>query len=113
MEVIYGVFIPFLGTGLGAACVFFMKNTMRDSMRRILAGFAAGVMVEAVSCNEASGDVMACCVDEFRADAQPELKSIAVVKTRKDFKKRIRIPPSVLITDCFIYFISGSWKLQE
>ena len=47
MEVIYGVFIPFLGTGLGAACVFFMKNTMRDSMRRILAGFAAGVMVAA------------------------------------------------------------------
>lgn len=26
MAVFYGILIPFLGTSLGAACVFFMKN---------------------------------------------------------------------------------------
>ena len=39
--------IPFLGTLLGAACVFFMKNTMSDRLQRALSGFAAGVMVAA------------------------------------------------------------------
>ena len=30
IEVIYGVLIPLLGTTLGAACVFFMKNAIGD-----------------------------------------------------------------------------------
>ena len=47
MEVFYGIAIPFLGTTLGAACVFFMKNTMSDMLQRVLTGFAAGVMVAA------------------------------------------------------------------
>ncbi len=42
-----GIFIPFLGTVFGAACVFFIKNEMSVTMRRSLAGFAAGVMVAA------------------------------------------------------------------
>ena len=45
--VMYGTLIPFLGTGLGAACVFFMKRSMGDLMQRILTGFASGVMVAA------------------------------------------------------------------
>ena len=28
MEAFYGILIPFLGTSLGAACVFFMKKTL-------------------------------------------------------------------------------------
>lgn len=47
MSVFLGIMIPFLGTALGAACVFFMKKTMSDILRRILTGFAAGVMVAA------------------------------------------------------------------
>ena len=47
MEVFYGILIPFLGTSLGAACVFFLKNTLRDGVQRALTGFAAGVMVAA------------------------------------------------------------------
>ena len=47
MEVFYGILIPFLGTTLGAACVFFLKNTLRDGVQRALTGFAAGVMVAA------------------------------------------------------------------
>lgn len=43
----YGILIPFLGTSLGAACVFFMKKTMNLSVRRALTGFAGGVMVAA------------------------------------------------------------------
>ncbi len=39
--------IPFIGTSLGAACVFFMKNELKLSVQRALSGFAAGVMVAA------------------------------------------------------------------
>lgn len=46
-EAFYGILIPFLGTSLGAACVFFLKNTLSDSIQRALTGFAAGVMVAA------------------------------------------------------------------
>lgn len=47
MEAFLGVLIPFLGTSLGAACVFFTKKTLSDSVQRSLTGFAAGVMVAA------------------------------------------------------------------
>ena len=47
IEVIYGVLIPLLGTTLGAACVFFMKNAIGDKVQRLLMGFASGVMVAA------------------------------------------------------------------
>lgn len=47
LEVVYGLLIPFLGTSMGAACVFFMKKSMGDTLQRILTGFAAGVMVAA------------------------------------------------------------------
>ena len=42
-----GLLIPFLGTALGAACVFFMKKGLSDNMQRALTGFASGVMVAA------------------------------------------------------------------
>ncbi len=44
---ILGDLIPFLGTSLGAGCVFFLKNSLRDGIQRALTGFAAGVMVAA------------------------------------------------------------------
>ena len=47
MEAFWGILIPFLGTSLGAACVFFMKKTLSDMVQRALTGFAAGVMVAA------------------------------------------------------------------
>ena len=47
METFLGIIIPFLGTTLGAACVFFMKKSLGDLVQRALAGFAAGVMVAA------------------------------------------------------------------
>ena len=47
METFLGIMIPFLGTTLGAACVFFMKKSLDDLAQRSLAGFAAGVMVAA------------------------------------------------------------------
>ena len=45
METFLGILIPFLGTTLGSACVFFMKKSLGDLVQRSLAGFAAGVMV--------------------------------------------------------------------
>lgn len=47
INVIYGVMIPFLGTILGAFCVYFMKKDLSKSVERMLSGFAAGVMVAA------------------------------------------------------------------
>ena len=47
METFLGILIPFLGTTLGAVCVFFMKKSLSDLVQRSLAGFAAGVMVAA------------------------------------------------------------------
>ena len=45
--VIFGILIPFFGTSLGAAMVFFLKKEFSDNTRKILTGFAAGVMVAA------------------------------------------------------------------
>ena len=47
IEVLRGICIPFLGTMLGAACVFFPKNNMHPLVQKVLTGFAAGVMVAA------------------------------------------------------------------
>ena len=47
METFFGILIPFLGTALGAACVFLMKKSLGDTVQRALTGFAAGVMVAA------------------------------------------------------------------
>jgi zinc transporter, ZIP family len=45
--IFWGLFIPFAGTTLGAACVFLMRREMNDTVQRALMGFAAGVMVAA------------------------------------------------------------------
>lgn len=47
IEIIKGILIPFLGTTLGAACVFFMKKEFNQLLSKSLSGFAAGVMVAA------------------------------------------------------------------
>ena len=39
--------IPFLGTSLGAACVFLFKQGMGERLQRAFTGFASGVMVAA------------------------------------------------------------------
>ena len=46
-KIIIGILIPFLGTTLGSACVFVLKNDMSERMHRALAGFAGGIMVSA------------------------------------------------------------------
>ena len=45
--IIRGIMIPFLGTSLGAAMVFFMKGSLHILVHRALTGFSAGVMVAA------------------------------------------------------------------
>ncbi len=47
LNVFYGLIIPFAGTALGSACVFFMKKELGRNMQRVLTGFASGVMVAA------------------------------------------------------------------
>jgi len=47
INVAEGILIPFLGTSLGAACVFFLKDKINDKLNRALKGFAAGIMVSA------------------------------------------------------------------
>lgn len=47
LQVTLGLVIPFAGTAFGALCVLFLKNELKDSLRKGLTGFAAGVMVAA------------------------------------------------------------------
>lgn len=47
LELIAGIFIPFLGTSLGSACVMFMKKKMKRNTERMMNGFASGVMIAA------------------------------------------------------------------
>jgi len=47
IKVFEGIIIPFLGTALGSACVFFMKKELGRTVQRALTGFAGGVMVAA------------------------------------------------------------------
>ena len=42
-----GVWLPFLGTALGAACVFLLRDGLSERVNRALLGFASGVMVAA------------------------------------------------------------------
>ena len=46
-QMIIGLLLPFVGTSLGAAMVFFLKDSISKGLQRILTGFAAGVMVAA------------------------------------------------------------------
>lgn len=47
INVAVGLGIPFLGTALGAACVFLLQGEMNATVRKTMLGFAAGVMVAA------------------------------------------------------------------
>ena len=46
-KVIIGIVLPFLGTTLGSATVFFLKKEMNSKLQNLLRGFAAGVMIAA------------------------------------------------------------------
>lgn len=47
LDIFQGLMIPFIGTALGAGCVFFLKGELNRNVQRGLTGFAAGVMVAA------------------------------------------------------------------
>ena len=45
--VLKNILLPFFGTALGSACVFFMKKEMNEKLEKSLLGFASGVMIAA------------------------------------------------------------------
>ena len=47
LSVLTGIMIPFIGTMLGSACVFFMTKKMNTLIQKLLLGFASGVMIAA------------------------------------------------------------------
>ncbi|MEG2276173.1 MAG: ZIP family metal transporter, partial [Clostridia bacterium] len=47
LNTIIGVVVPFLGTALGAAMVFFLKEKVSNRLEKALLGFASGVMIAA------------------------------------------------------------------
>lgn len=47
MNEFVGLMIPFLGTALGSALVFFMKDKINEKVEKVLLGFASGVMIAA------------------------------------------------------------------
>lgn len=46
MNIFVGLMIPFLGTTLGSAMVFLMKNKLNKKVEKILLGFASGVRLQ-------------------------------------------------------------------
>ena len=46
-EILQGLMLPFVGTALGSACVFFVRGNLHWKVERAFTGFAAGVMVAA------------------------------------------------------------------
>ena len=44
LKVAEGIVIPFIGTALGSACVFFMKKQLSRAVQRALTGFAGGAL---------------------------------------------------------------------
>ena len=46
-SVILALLIPFAGTALGSAFVFFMRKDIPALLQKVLLGFASGVMVAA------------------------------------------------------------------
>lgn len=46
-DIALGLLIPFLGTTLGSAMVFLMKNKINSKVEKLLLGFASGVMIAA------------------------------------------------------------------
>ena len=47
MDVIFGITIPFIGTILGSALVFFINNKINAKCEKFMLGFASGVMIAA------------------------------------------------------------------
>ena len=47
LNILIGILIPFLGTSLGAALVFMMKDKINKKIEKFLLGFASGVMIAA------------------------------------------------------------------
>lgn len=47
IKICIGVIIPLVGTSLGAAMVFFLKDKMQPMLQKVLLGFASGVMIAA------------------------------------------------------------------
>lgn len=46
-DVLYGLLLPFVGTSLGAAMVFFLREEIKPWLQKLLLGFASGVMIAA------------------------------------------------------------------
>ena len=46
-KTVIGILLPFAGTTLGSAMVFFMKGDMKPRLQKMLLGFASGVMIAA------------------------------------------------------------------
>ncbi len=46
-DVLYGLLLPLVGTTLGAAMVFFLREEIKPWLQKLLLGFASGVMIAA------------------------------------------------------------------
>lgn len=47
MNITIGILLPFIGTTLGSALVYIMKNKIKNEIERFILGFASGVMIAA------------------------------------------------------------------
>jgi ZIP family zinc transporter len=47
VKILLGILLPFLGTSVGAICVFFFKEKFASKFKKNICGFASGVMIAA------------------------------------------------------------------
>lgn len=66
MNITIGILLPFIGTTLGSALVYIMKNKIKNEIERFILGFASGVMIAAsiwsllipaIEIEQAKGDI--------------------------------------------------------
>ena len=47
LDILLGILLPFVGTTMGSAMVFFMKDKINSKLEKFLLGFSAGIMIAA------------------------------------------------------------------
>ena len=86
-SVLIGIMIPFIGTTLGAACVFFMKQKMDNRVQKVLLGFASGVMIAA---SVWSLLIPALDIDEYMKIGYITHKNIPITHYARDYISHLK-----------------------
>lgn len=129
MKVFIGFIIPFIGTSIGAAMVFFMKKTLKSASEKTLSGFAAGVMcaasvwsliIPALETGENKYHSLIICISGFLAGVALLIitqKAVGRIENAKNISKNFmlifavtlhNIPEGLAVGVCFAKFLDDN-----